>query len=217
MKDLEKSDYSGEDIETESSVTSSSSDQAGELSPTSTFTEPEEEPEERPAQKKKKRRRKRMLTGVSRQRRAANERERKRIQGVNRAFVDLKNTLPVSHMDISKIDILRVAAQWIDHLTEILHQDDIARSSDGLIHENLYDEHELYKLLDNSQFSNDDDDLLEDFLHMDVDVWQNWQPSSGTGVCVHTEEPYLKNLLYDSTISSTDYLSSPLVDLANHL
>lgn len=167
MKDLEKSDYSGEDIETESSVTSSSSEQASELSPPSMFTEPEEETEERPAQKKKKRRRKRMLTGVSRQRRAANERERKRIQGVNRAFVDLKNTLPVSHMDISKIDILRVAAQWIDHLTEILHQDDIARSSDGLMHGNLYDEHELYKLLDNSQFSSEDDDLLEDFLHMD--------------------------------------------------
>lgn len=168
MKDLEKSDYSGEDVETESSITSSSSDQASELSPPSNFTEPEEDSEEnRPAQKKRKRRRKRMLTGVSRQRRAANERERKRIQGVNRAFVDLKNTLPVSHMDISKIDILRVASQWIDHLTEILHQDDIARSSDSLLHDHLYDDNELYKLLDNSQFPNEDEDLLEDFLHMD--------------------------------------------------
>ena len=70
-----------------------------------------------------------MLTGVSRQRRAANERERRRIQGVNRAFVDLKNSLPVSHMDISKIDILRVAAMWIDHLTQLLDQDDRARTS----------------------------------------------------------------------------------------
>jgi len=172
MKDLEKSYYSGEDNETESTVTSSSSDQTSEMSSPPNFTEPEEESEEsgsRPAaQKKRKRRRKRMLTGVSRQRRAANERERKRIQGVNRAFVDLKNTLPVSHMDISKIDILRVASQWIDHLTEILHQDDITRS-EGNIHDttNLYDEHELYKLLDNSQFPSEDDDLLEDFLHMD--------------------------------------------------
>lgn len=176
MKDLEKSDYSGEEAETESSVTSSSSDQASELSPpSSNFTEPEEDAEERPSQKKRKRRRKRMLTGVSRQRRAANERERKRIQGVNRAFVDLKNTLPVSHMDISKIDILRVAAQWIDHLTEILHQDDLARSSETMLHDttNLYDDNELYRLLDNSQFPNDDDDLLEDFLHMDGKVFNS--------------------------------------------
>lgn len=176
MKDLEKSDYSGEDNETESTVTSSSSDQTSELSPPSNFTEPEEEAEEsstRPTQKKRKRRRKRMLTGVSRQRRAANERERKRIQGVNRAFVDLKNTLPVSHMDISKIDILRVAAQWIDHLTEILHQDDLARTEGtDLIQDTtkLYDEHELYKLLDSSQFPCEDDDLLEDFLHMDGEL-----------------------------------------------
>ena len=74
--------------------------------------------------RKLKRRRKRMLTGVSRQRRAANERERKRIQGVNRAFEELKNALPVAKTeDISKIDILRVATKWIDHLAKLLDQD----------------------------------------------------------------------------------------------
>lgn len=75
--------------------------------------------------RKLKRRRKRMLTGVSRQRRAANERERRRIQGVNRAFLELKNALPVSDTaEISKIDILRVAIRWIEHLSELLDQDE---------------------------------------------------------------------------------------------
>lgn len=74
--------------------------------------------------RKLRRRRKRMLTGVSRQRRAANERERRRIQGVNQAFIDLKNALPLAHtVDISKIDILRVATMWIDHLSKLLDQD----------------------------------------------------------------------------------------------
>lgn len=54
-------------------------------------------------------------------------------------------------------------------------------------------------------------------LYVLVDVWQNWHQPSETEVCIHTEEPYLKNLLYDNTISTPDYLSSPLVDLADHL
>ena len=69
---------------------------------------------------KRKRRKRRMLTGVSRQRRAANARERSRIQGVNRAFVNLKNSLPLPHVDISKIEILRLAMKWIDHLGTLL-------------------------------------------------------------------------------------------------
>ena len=70
--------------------------------------------------RKRKRRKKRMLTGVSRQRRAANARERRRIQGVNHAFVQLKNTLPLAQIDISKIEILRLAVKWIDHLRTLL-------------------------------------------------------------------------------------------------
>jgi hypothetical protein len=69
---------------------------------------------------KRKRRKKRMLTGVSRQRRAANARERRRIQGVNRAFVQLKNTLPLAQIDISKFEILHLAMKWIDHLRTLL-------------------------------------------------------------------------------------------------
>ncbi|XP_032229899.1 protein lin-32 [Nematostella vectensis] len=189
-------------------------------------------------QKKRKRRRKRMLTGVSRQRRAANERERRRIQGVNRAFVELKNSLPVSHMDISKIDILRVAAQWIDHLSELLHQDDQAKSEAGdftRLSSRLYEDHDLYRLLENGALTSEDDDLLDDFLQIDecidssitsgiadrfttADSWTTWQQPSGgsSGLCIHTEEPYLQSLLYDNAITA-NYLSSPLVDLADHL
>ena len=79
---------------------------------------------------KRKRRKKRMLTGLSRQRRAANERERRRIQGVNQAFVDLKNTLPLAHVDISKIEILHLAVKWIDHLGTLLK--DYEEDKDGL-------------------------------------------------------------------------------------
>ena len=78
------------------------------------------EDERCPDGQKRKRRKKRMLTGVSRQRRAANARERRRIQGVNRAFVDLKNTLPLANVDISKIEILHFAVKWIDHLGTLL-------------------------------------------------------------------------------------------------
>lgn len=74
---------------------------------------------------RKPRRRRRMLTGVSRQRRAANARERRRIQGVNNAFVELKNHIPVvKPEDVSKIDTLRLAAKWIAYLTTLLIQDD---------------------------------------------------------------------------------------------
>ena len=45
--------------------------------------------------KKKQRRKKRNLTGVSKQRRAANERERRRLNIINLAFKDLKSILPL--------------------------------------------------------------------------------------------------------------------------
>ena len=112
--------------------------------------------------RKLKRRRKRMLTGVSRQRRAANERERKRIQGVNRAFDELKNALPVSNTeDISKIDILRVATKWIDHLTKLLDQDQKIHIQPREYRE----EPELYEILGEEFYINDreleDDDFLQ--------------------------------------------------------
>ena len=77
----------------------------------------------------RRRKRRRLLTGVSRQRRAANARERVRIQGVNSAFVVLKNTLPVVRPDdVSKIETLRLASKWIAYLTTVLIRDDQRRA-----------------------------------------------------------------------------------------
>ena len=78
--------------------------------------------------KQRKRRRKRMLTGISKQRRLANERERKRLQVVNTAFVSLKNVLPLASVDqkISRIEIVRLAARHIASLMQLLqHGEDL--------------------------------------------------------------------------------------------
>lgn len=76
--------------------------------------------------KQRKRRRKRMLTGISKQRRLANERERKRLQVVNTAFVSLKNVLPLSSVDqkISRIEIVRLASRHIASLMQLLQHDE---------------------------------------------------------------------------------------------
>ena len=101
-----------------------------------------------------------MLTGVSRQRRAANERERRRIQGVNRAFLELKNALPVAdNVDISKIDILRVATKWIDHLTKLLDQDQRIAIEPTNYHDIV--EPQLYELL-GEEFSINERELEDD-------------------------------------------------------
>lgn len=78
------------------------------------------------ATKKKTRRRKRMLTGVSKQRRAANERERKRLQIINSAFKDLKSALPLfpNEENISKIEIVRLASRTIKYLSDLLNGKD---------------------------------------------------------------------------------------------
>ena len=71
--------------------------------------------------KKKPRRKRRNLTGVSKQRRAANERERKRLQIINGAFKDLKGILPLfpDENNISKIEIVRLASRTIKYLSEL--------------------------------------------------------------------------------------------------
>ena len=113
--------------------------------------------------RKLKRRRKRMLTGVSRQRRAANERERRRIQGVNRAFLELKNALPVSETaEISKIDILRVAIRWIEHLSELLDQDERIPSEPTNFSDSV--EPKLHELLGEEFYINARELENDDFL-----------------------------------------------------
>lgn len=75
--------------------------------------------------KKKQRRKKRNLTGVSKQRRAANERERRRLNIINLAFKDLKSILPLypGEENISKIEIVRLATKTIKYLSDILKSD----------------------------------------------------------------------------------------------
>merc|ERR1719494_1160827 len=75
------------------------------------------------SKKKRPRRRKRMLTGVSKQRRAANERERKRLQIINMAYKELKGNLPLfpNEVNIPKIEIVRLATRTIRYLSDILN------------------------------------------------------------------------------------------------
>ena len=159
------------------------------ITPPNSTQRPDSSPE--PQTKRRKRRRKRMLTGVSRQRRAANERERRRIQGVNRAFIELKNTLPVSNMDISKIDILRVAANWIDHLSELLSQDDRERlhSGDSSPAASSPTGGDPFDMLQTDDYFSSDlpSDLMSDLLHVNgngeyraeirdcIQTWSNWR------------------------------------------
>lgn len=70
---------------------------------------------------KKKRRRPR-LTGLSKQRQAANARERSRTHSVNSAFSALRVLIPTEPSDrkLSKIETLRLASSYIAHLGSML-------------------------------------------------------------------------------------------------
>lgn len=168
-------------------------------------------PKTQHGRRKMKRRRKRMLTGVSRQRRAANERERRRIQGVNRAFVELKNALPLGKsVDISKIDILRVATTWIDHLSKLLDQDKkfcLAKLPECP----LTDEPQLYEIL-GEEFSVIDHELQDDSFLLGQDIWSE---TFGSDLCIHTDEPFLQTLLHNSFQS--DIFTSPLQEFTDRL
>lgn len=70
---------------------------------------------------KRKRRRPR-LTGLSKQRQAANARERSRTHSVNSAFSALRVLIPTEPSDrkLSKIETLRLATSYISHLGSML-------------------------------------------------------------------------------------------------
>lgn len=72
--------------------------------------------------RKKHRRRGPRLTGVSKQRKSANARERSRVQVINSAFDSLRELIPLSPTEKrpSKIETVRLAALYIHHLTELL-------------------------------------------------------------------------------------------------
>ena len=73
--------------------------------------------------KKKRKRRGPRLTGVSKQRRLANARERKRVQALNKEIEVLKSLLPLSPHDKkpTKTEVIWLAAAYIDELTQMLH------------------------------------------------------------------------------------------------
>jgi len=64
----------------------------------------------------------RRLPGVSKQRQAANARERDRTHSVNTAFTALRSLIPTEPADrkLSKIETLRLASSYIGHLANVL-------------------------------------------------------------------------------------------------
>ncbi|XP_042302407.1 transcription factor 15-like [Sceloporus undulatus] len=73
------------------------------------------------AQGKRKRKNPR-LSGLSKQRQAANARERDRTHSVNTAFTALRTLIPTEPADrkLSKIETLRLASSYISHLANML-------------------------------------------------------------------------------------------------
>uniref|UniRef100_A0A3B3ZM78 BHLH domain-containing protein n=1 Tax=Periophthalmus magnuspinnatus TaxID=409849 RepID=A0A3B3ZM78_9GOBI len=62
------------------------------------------------------------LSGINRQRQAANARERDRTHSVNTAFTALRTLIPTEPADrkLSKIETLRLASSYISHLANVL-------------------------------------------------------------------------------------------------
>ena len=89
-------------------------------------------------EKKKRKRRGPRLTGISKQRRMANARERKRVQNLNEEIEILKSLLPLSSQDKkpTKTEVIWLAAQYIDVLTQMLQD---AKSSDNFDEDSFLD------------------------------------------------------------------------------
>jgi len=86
-----------------------------------------------PVDKKKRKRRGPRLTGVSKQRRLANARERKRVHALNEEIDLLKSLLPLSPHDKkpTKTEVIWLAAAYIDELTQMLHKTPCQDEFDG--------------------------------------------------------------------------------------
>uniref|UniRef100_A0A8D0L7F9 BHLH domain-containing protein n=1 Tax=Sphenodon punctatus TaxID=8508 RepID=A0A8D0L7F9_SPHPU len=70
----------------------------------------------------KRKRKSARLSGLSKQRQAANARERDRTHSVNTAFSALRTLIPTEPADrkLSKIETLRLASSYISHLANML-------------------------------------------------------------------------------------------------
>lgn len=134
-----------------------------------------ESPEKKDVQEeKRKRRKRRSLTGISRKRREANARERRRVEELNHGFVYLKRALPLPNVDISKLEILRQAIKWIDHLETML--------------ENYDDQRELLSI--RQMETSKPEDL--------INVTDGATPAKHA--CLYHEFPDLKNTLWEESI-----------------
>ena len=76
--------------------------------------------------KKKSRRRGPRLTGVSKQRRMANARERKRVNVLNRNIENLRHHIPIppQEKEPSRTEVIWMAADYIAELTKMLETPD---------------------------------------------------------------------------------------------
>lgn len=91
--------------------------------------------------KKKTKRRPPRLTGVSKQRKMANERERRRVHALNTHIENLRELIPLSPFEKrpTKTEVIWMAATYIKFLTELLEKlksentaDDTCESSDEI-------------------------------------------------------------------------------------
>lgn len=76
--------------------------------------------------KKKTKRRPPRLTGVSKQRKMANERERRRVHALNTRIENLRDLIPLSPFEKrpTKTEVIWMAATYIKFLTDLLEKSD---------------------------------------------------------------------------------------------
>ena len=79
---------------------------------------------EKSTSRKKSKRRPPRLTGVSKQRKMANARERQRVHALNKYIENLRELIPLSPSDKrpSKIEVIWMAATYIEFLSELLEK-----------------------------------------------------------------------------------------------
>ncbi|XP_068715985.1 transcription factor Atoh1-like [Montipora foliosa] len=79
---------------------------------------------EKSTSRKKTKRRPPRLTGVSKQRKMANARERQRVHALNKYIENLRELIPLSPSDKrpSKIEVIWMAATYIEFLSELLEK-----------------------------------------------------------------------------------------------
>ncbi|XP_046846225.1 neurogenic differentiation factor 1-like [Xenia sp. Carnegie-2017] len=136
---------------------------------------------------RKKRRRKARLTGLSQQRRWANERERHRTRRVNDAIYALRDRLPdflnPLHIKLSKMETICLAIRYIRQLKDMLEEDDRSRSCSDFegIDTNLSPQL-------SSDLSTDGD--FEELLKMDTSFLLSSSPSSDFPEIDDTEDVF---------------------------